>query len=459
MDIFGNKQLRLHVQELQKQYDKSLKVQESMILTINDLQAQDVQYAGNAYRNYATAVQAINDKYNATAKWGVVLTGNIIDLRAAFIIGNGVKVMKSEGLEGEEGNDELEWAEDFLEFNRITHGMDQEFAKEAEIEGKIAFLLNVDEAKEFKQEKYPKFIEMRYLSWLTDKYKIEAAPDDYLDYQKLIRQPKGKPITVNQPDFIYNKFGGRVADPNQAQPKIMKCLTQIDDVDYALRDWREINHIFAAPIPVFNAQNEEGAKDAQQQLRDFNMKIKKALILLNVEAMMLGPDIKGIESIQEEIVMKIKIISGITGLPVHFLGLLDLLKTRATGDNTRELIMAATNKERKIWEATYQEAITKAMDIWNNQTNRNKARLNPDFVEVVIPFFTEAQWLHIEKVLLPMFLAGGLSKESLLAQVPDIKVAEEIERLAGDNDTETQRIQAENANLRAQNQGQDVDNI
>ena len=37
--------------------------------------------------------------------------------------------------------------------------------------------------------------------------------------------------------------------------------------------------------------------------------------------------------------------------------LLDLLKNRATGDNTRELVIAGTEKERVIWKGTFKEML------------------------------------------------------------------------------------------------------
>ncbi|GAH31863.1 unnamed protein product, partial [marine sediment metagenome] len=61
---------------------------------ILSLQEGARDYTGNAYPSYSNAVEEINRKYNGTADWGVLQTGAIIDLRAAFIIGAGLKVVK-----------------------------------------------------------------------------------------------------------------------------------------------------------------------------------------------------------------------------------------------------------------------------------------------------------------------------------------------------------------------------
>ena len=68
-------------------------------------------YKGNEYRTYRKAISAINSKYNGTAKWGVLQTGNIIDLRAAFIISRGIKVSARD--KDVNADNELAWATGF----------------------------------------------------------------------------------------------------------------------------------------------------------------------------------------------------------------------------------------------------------------------------------------------------------------------------------------------------------
>ena len=105
-------------------------------------------YRGNAYNSYKSAVDAISEKYNGTADWGVLQTGSIIDLRAAFIIGEGPKVVKKV----DDAGKEVEWVEKFFEYNNIDNEVAQEWSKEAEIEGKLAIKLVVEEVKDAKRD-------------------------------------------------------------------------------------------------------------------------------------------------------------------------------------------------------------------------------------------------------------------------------------------------------------------
>lgn len=442
------------IKDLTNKYKESVEIQESLALKIGDLEADTSRYKGNAYTSYGTAVVAIENKYSAKADWGVVLTGNIIDLRAAFIIGNGLKIIPTGKKADAEA--ELKWASDFMAYNKLDRELAQELAKEAEIEGKIAIKLAVEDAKGWRN--YEKMVSMRFISWADVKYLIKSAPDDYMNYEELFWKASTKTVAgesvsidageLEAPQFVYNKFGGRLYDPNDAQPKIMKCLTQIDDIDKALRDWREINNLFAAPVPDIECEDEESATAVKLRVKDFNFKIKKMLIHAKSKFGFKGPDMVGVDSLEKEIIMKIKIVSGTTGIPVHFLGMLDLLKNRATGENTREMVVAGTSKERIIWVGTYAEVIEKGMMLMNEESKKKSGVLDPEKIAVDIPIYTAEQWEHIEKVFLPMNLGGKLSLEYLLSQIPDLDVDEEMQRQAEKEETEAERLEAENQALK-----------
>jgi len=420
-----------------------VKTREAMVITIADLNKK--KYVGNEYRTYETAVKAIEDKYVGSAEWGCVLTGSIIDLRAAFTIGQGIKVVTAEDTTERKAKAELEFANDFFEYNKLDQEMPVELAKEAEIEGKIALKLALEDAKDFKNGKYEKMVSVRFISWLATSYEITTPKNDYMNYTSLSWQPKSdsEKEVLDPKEFVYNKFGGRISNPNQAQPKIMKCLTQIDDVSKALRDWREINHVFAMPIFDIECEDWESVADAAKAMDEYRMNIKKAFIHAKSKLSVIGPDMSGINSLSSEIIDKIKIISGTTGIPVHFLGLLDLLKNRATGESTRELVNAGTDKERVIWKGTYKELLEKAFTMYFEYSQLTK--LDASKLDIEIPVVTEEQWLHIEKVLLPLYLASAISIEYLLSQVPNVDASKELTRLgkADENQAEKDQLTAE----------------
>ncbi len=419
------------------------------ILT-GDILDEDKKYTGNRYKTYTSAVNEIAKKYNSSSDWGCILSGNIIDLRSTFIISQGIKVVPRQGITKDDAEKEVEWANDFLEFNDLDKEIAQEYAKEAEIEGKIALTLKMKKLEEGEFKKYTQMMSARYLSWTHKKYTVDTASDDPLDYVTLKWKPANatKEETIGKAKFVYKKFGGRVNDPNQAQPKIMKCLTEIDNVTKALRDWREINRIFAGPVPHIQCENADQVKKMNLIIEKINFKIKKFLAHTGTFGY-ASPDMAGAESIEKEILRLVTFISGTTGVPVHWLGLTELLKQRATADDLREMVNVGTTKERQTWEGAYQELIVKAMILTNDeeQSGEGIGKLDPWKIRVVIPTISREQWLHIEKVLMPLALAGKLSDEALISAIPGIDVQDELKKLEENKVSDFERIKADNDRL------------
>lgn len=409
----------------------NVKIQE-MIDIMSGTESDDTgTYKGNEYRTYRKAINAINAKYNGTAKWGVLQTGNIIDLRAAFIISRGIKI--SARNKDINADNEIKWAKMFLEYNDLDKEMVQEFAKEAEIEGKI--LLKIDIEKTPDEEKFKdyafKMIAVRYVSWTEKKYTVKSAEDDYKKYIEVTWEGGNKAGLLNADQFVYKKFGGRINDPNTAQSKVMKCLTQIDNLDKALRDWREINRIFAGPILYMKCEDAQEVAKALTALADKDFKIKKILAGTG-ELSYVTFDIKGVEALESEILTNGKMISGTTGVSVQYLGFVDLLKNRSTSDDLREMLSSATVKERSTWEGAYEELITKAMNLFNKIVYAQKEaigkKLNPALIKVNIPVITKQHWTNIKDVWLPAVVAGKITEELFLEQLPDVDIDEELGR-------------------------------
>lgn len=434
--------------KLENRFQKLQHLVRDDILSITDAAAG---YKSNAYPSYESAVAEINRKYTGTADWGALQTGSIIDLRASFIIGEGITILEKE--QGEETSKELEWAEKFLEYNDLDKEVAQEFAKEAEIEGKIALKLALEKDKETEKKEDKYMVSVRFISWYDKKYKIITNPQDYLDYKELKWKATGKNKveTLEAKEFVYKKFGGRIMNPNEAAPKIMKCLTQIENLDKALRDWREINHIFAGPVLFAKCEDSNEVIAALTAMADKNFKIKK-MMAGTFDLSFLELDIKGVESIEKEIITDIKMISGTTGIPVHFLGFVELMSNRATAENLMEMINASTTKERQTWIGAYEEIIKKAMIMFNSATNPEMSKekqLDPDKIKVDIPTITKEHYERLEKIFLPACVAGKLSDEAFLAMIPGFDVKAELERKKVSEESELENIKRENEDLKA----------
>ena len=413
----STRQLEEQETKIQDQGKEIAKLQNLIVDDIISLQEDSgTAYAGNSYKTYAKAVNAIDKKYRGRANWGVLQTGAIVDTRAAFIIGQGVKFT----VDDPKATNEKEWLEDFVDFNDLENEVPQEFAKEAEIEGKFLGKLFMDPKR--------KQASVRFISWANSSYTVVTNPEDYMDYQRVWwRTPAGGTKNLRSPQFVYKRFGGRIDIPNETPPKIAKCLTQIDFLDKAIRDWREIDRMYAAPTPHVETKDAESAKKMQDAFTALNWKIKKFFAHTG-KFEYLQIDAAAISALEKEIITLAKMISGTTGVPVHFLGLPDLMSNRSTAENLMELITASTTKERQIWIGGWKEIIDKSAAMWSASTK--KTEIDTSKIKVEIPFITEAQWAKVKDIFIPMNLMDKLSDAGLYAQIPGFDATEEAERLA-----------------------------
>jgi len=443
-----------NVQAMKKEMGQLKAKTQHMIDILSGTEEDDTgKYKGNEYRTYRKAINAVDRKYNGLAKWGVLQTGNIIDLRAAFIISRGIKISARE--KGVDASREIKWAKNFIEYNNLDKEMVQEFAKEAEIEGKILLKIDIEktpEIEKFKEYDY-QMVAVRYVSWLDKKYTVITEKDDYLKYKEITWGAKGdqKAQSLKENQFVYKKFGGRINDPNTAQSKVMKCLTQIDNLDKALRDWREINRIFAGPILAAECKDGQDVTSTKAALNDKNWKIKKVFIS-TAKLYYAQFDVGGVESLENEIITLAKMISGTTGISVQYLGLVDLLKNRSTSDDMREMLSTGTVKERATWEGTYEELIVDAMNLFNETIYKQKSdsnKLNPYLIKVTIPVITKQHWANIKDVWLPAVVAGKITEELFLEQLPDVDIDEELQRREEKEQNELEQIKHENEDLKA----------
>lgn len=437
MDLFNKKKISEQAGEINVLKGE---VQELADHLTNKGDPSDITYKGNAYTTYSGAVTEIDKKYRGVADWGI-WAANIIDVRAAFIIGKGLKLIKKE----KSANRELEWANEFFRINDMELYLPTVFVTEAECEGKFLGKLFWDTTPDivFDKQSQQGMVKVRYWSWKDYKYKIEANIDDYLDYKKVKYSVEGEEKTIsNKLEFVYRKFGGRISDPDDAKPKIWGSLTLIDDVDMAFRDLREIDSLFGSPVPTVEidpkVENAAAvAKEIYDQIKNRNWKIKKTFVVTGTFSYKV-PSAEGHQMIKEEIVSKLKAISGNTGIPVHFLGLPDLMSNRATAENLMELIWASTKKEREIWESAYNEILEKAMIMWNEKSQ--KTSLDPMKIEVKIPEITSEEWKYLTEFWLPAFIGRAITLETLLEKIPDLDVEMELKRKKAEEKANLQKI-------------------
>ena len=355
-------------------------IQASEDITTNTDSTSSKHYVGlpTRYNSYDKQVTQLGKMYDNLADWGNMIAKNIIDVRTAFSVGQGIDVIKQPEFAGS-AEMEIAWCKEFMRFNNLNEEMPQEYTKEAEIEGKILFRFGLDEEN--------RNIRLIHVPWRQYKYKITTPPDNYLRYTQAdctaINDGKDISFSLKEPLFVYKRFGGSVNKPNETPPKTAFIIREMEDLDKAIWDWRKINKLFSMPTPVIYAPDKQTAKEVQTWVDGTNWRIGKLLILggLNMKFELVGWKGDGYTTVQKETESLVKTISGTTGIPVHFFGYPELLSNRDTADNLVELIALSTSKERRTWIGAYEEVFQKAMVIYNTAFNTN---MNPNAITATI---------------------------------------------------------------------------
>jgi hypothetical protein len=425
---------RQQIQELQgENQQQKARIQELVVAQDNILTLTtqaNKKYTGNRYNTYETAVPALALAYSGGSDWGGLQAGNIVDLRAAYIVGQGIKISKNATADAKgkapDADREYAFAQRFIKANKLDHELPQDLAREGELEGKTLIKLFPREEKENGFEGMD--IILRWVSWTTNKYMVEVDKEDYLKLDKVTWTPSGGSLASLTPEeCVYARFAGRLDIPNETMPRAAKCLTQIEDLDMALWDWRRINNLFAAPVLHIQCDTPEQAQKMAAAIESVNFLIGKAFAHTGV-LNYAQPSAEGQKAIESEILTKMKLISGTTGVPINALGAPELTtKMGADSQAQLDLIAMSTMKEREVWRGTYQELIEKAMRMWNLTTR--KTPLRPELIKVELPVVTEAQWERIVSTWLPVRTAKEITQKTFLSQIPGIDAEAEIEAL------------------------------
>lgn len=390
-------------------------------------------YRGNTYPGDTAMIAAVNKAYNGLSNWGVNITKAVVDIRAAMIGGAGVEVGITEGYAGE-AEKEIEFIKDLMDFNNINSETQVAWAVEGGIEGRALFLLNtvVSQHEDGKMRKTVKttFVP-RTNGEMGSSYTVKTNPLDYSDIKSLeLTQGNGNPPrTIPPSNFVYRKFGGRVSQINCSTPIVGHIMPQVESIDKAMRDWREINNLYAQPTPTVECTNAADAQSQYDLMTTINWKIGKLLVVGGGTFKMVGPEIDGVVSLLDEITMSLKIVSGTTGIPPHFLGFPDLMQNRATADSLTEVMFAATARERLAWLQLYTSIFRSAILLSNKVFGTS---MDPKAVTALLPENAQTRLRQIVEIWLPIFEAKAITRKSFLNRIPGIDAEKESKEVMKD---------------------------
>ena len=396
----------------------------------------------NAYKTYESQVAETYRKYNGMSDYGCQQTRTVIDLRMAFILGEGLSLAS-------ENENFINWLTDMLNFNKLDSSNIINAVKGGEITGQTLFLLKpilIDNEIKIKILRVP----------YTNKNKYRVIYDQYYDtiIDIQIKNSLGLWVSSNFDNYIYIRTGGDDVSSYGTVTKVGVVLTDLENYDRALKDMRRNNHIFARITPVFETTNEAEAKALSKKLNAIKWKIGTAFIgsaKFHYEV----PEQGAHENLEKEMVTTIKTISSVTGIPVHWLGFVDLMSNRSTAQSLYEFIKQSTAIERKTWEDSFNDLIRKAQQLYIDSGGTKLNKVVDDF-EVKLPLISFEGFLDLVKALNIAYSDEAISKAdymNLLPGINPIKTKQAIKEEDKEEEAKLVNMGINNKNLIGGNDG------
>jgi len=367
----------------------------------------------NPYRDRATLIAEIVRKYHGYSESGSQLIQRIVDTRAAFSLGRGIRARATDELDT---SPELTFINEFLSSSGLRGQFAQQLAVEKELEGQV--LLRLDPVMAGGAFSH---VRVNFISWNDTHYAVDFRDGHYGDVEAVhYTDPvTNDEVTIPSERTVFMRFNAR-ANAEAGIPTLSGLLQEAEDIDRALRDWRQLNRYFASPTPYFKTADMEEARDLYERLSDPSVNWKVGKVFVGpAEFSLVTMDSSGVESLRKEIETKLKVLSGGSGVPIQFLGFPEFMSNRATAENTMEPVEAVSIAEQQTWLGGMQELFDKVIGLRNALEKPSAARLIEGRVQPHIPFVTARQLQNLKDFYLPAFTAGYIPPEQFLSRLPD----------------------------------------
>jgi hypothetical protein len=405
MGLFdGNKKLKQKIQALEEAQRDILNS-----LIVNTVgSSQTSQIRKNNYQTYPAQINIMYRMYNSSTDYGSGLLRNIIDTRSSLIAGEGLSIFAK-------NKKTQKFIDTFIKKNNLNGSRLFEIVTGCEMEGKSLVILIPDSKDQY--------VKTRWFSFYLNNYTIETDKKDSDIITSIHWTDKAGNKHETRPDrAVYMKTGGTTDRYNDTPPRTANVLTQIENYERALYDLRFNNHLFGRITPYWKTENSQDAKVINNALNNKEWDFGKGYAGA-ADFKYVSPDSGASDTIAKEMSLNLKIISAVTGIPVHWLGWTDLMSNRSTADELREMLLLCVKKEKLIIVEKIKEMIQKAMEM-SVAAGFDDAVYDPDGFVVDLPVLTMDQIKSLVEVWIPLMDADLVSHADVQNRIPGINPSE-----------------------------------
>lgn len=402
--------------------DISNSVQLSMLEQLRRGQDSTEEWNWNRFER----LKSIRRMYRGEAEWGCIPCSSVVNFNRAFQMAQGLLVLAEDK---KAAASELEVVQDFLDYNDLSEERALDLAVEAELNGQVLFRWAWDEKDQQ--------VRLWTVPLIETRYRVEYA--NAVQLSRVVLSQDGRdqqPIPGDE--VVFAKFRSTSNCP-YGVPTPMPCRDQMQDMSKAIKDLRQINHLFSSPTPLFLVE-ESRIKGVQETIARTNWKIGQSFVLAVGESHSLVECTgAGSEYLIKEIQTLSQLISAVTDVPVQFLGYPDLLSNRSTSEDLFEGPVKRAQADQQVWMGAFEELLTKILPLYNQHLGMS---LDPAAVAIGFPPIREGNVKDIIAAWSMVRATRDISSRTYLELIGIDDPDEEIRRLA---EEEQQRRQERTA--------------
>lgn len=380
--------------------------------------------AGNQYPTKTLAVDETYKKYQNLSQYGCPFVQRVINQRKALVMPYGVKLQLSEKAIREKyaATEEMKYLDRVMDWNDFYEDREDTFCRYAEMEGQMLVMLDWNEDGDG-ESGLPR---IKRVSWKDKHYEVVTKIDDPDEVAEIFWDVQGTVIDKRtlipnaKPYWSYVAFN----DVNLAgTPVVSLILGNCENVDKSLGGWRKMNKFFGKLTPFFKAETWQEAQAIMQWIKKTGWTCGTGFAGRGME--LVGPDAASADTIYKEIRANMQVISGTTGIPIHYLGFADVLSSRATANSLTEPMEVLALTDVTKWRSFYEDMFDKCILLRNEELTSD---LKPGMVKPKLIPVTDRQYERLRRFWMPARKDGLVSKELFISQLPDIDNAEELKR-------------------------------
>jgi len=405
----------------------------------------DVGIRKNPYNTLEKQIDSLKLKYLSMDDFGNILTQRCVLLRAAFTMGGGVnavikktprqvddgtdnqiedaEIIEDTGdelAEGEvvQGQDELDFILEFLEFNSLEGYRSDTLAIQRELEGSVLLVLHsVFDGGEFVN------IAIEIISWQLTRYQVfyktldgrenVTAGIDRVEWM----DAKGQMVRIPGERVVFLPFGA-LPDAKDGVPTLAPVIRDLEEHDINERQFDRSNKYNANPTTVNKWEDAEQALQMHEKFEKGTASFKWGQVV-NTTAEVTKLELEGVahEAFEINIKNKVRNISAATGIPPLLLGYPDLMSNRSTADFAADPMSVISEQERKVWVDGLKALFDKAIRLRAEAETLGAVKLEEGLIDPIIPFITARDLKIVKEIFMPMAEKGLLPVQALLEVV------------------------------------------